>query len=241
VRAPHHTGPYDLFMLALSAYALLVLGAETVLPLDQDTLAILHYADTGVCLLFFADFLHSIAVARDRREYLLTWGWLDLLSSIPAIEALRISRIARVVRILRVLRGIRATRTLASFVLKKRAQGVFLAAAFLSILLVVVASIAILQFESVDQANIRSAGDAIWWAFATITTVGYGDRFPVTGEGRVLAAVLMTAGVGLFGVFSGFVAAWFLSPLNQKHEGELEGLRRDIQEIKAILNGRAKE
>ena len=60
------------------------------------------------------------------------------------------------------------------------------------------------------NSNIKTAEDAIWWAWVTITTVGYGDKYPVTTEGRIIASFLMTAGVGLFGTFTGFIASWFL-------------------------------
>ena len=71
-------------------------------------------------------------------------------------------------------------------------------------------SIAVLHFETDPESNIRTAEDALWWAFATITTVGYGDCYPVTWEGRLIATILMCAGVGLFGTFSAFLAAWFI-------------------------------
>ena len=84
---------------------------------------------------------------------------------------------------------------------------------FVSILLVVFASVAVLQFEPLaENSNIRSPQDALWWAYVTITTVGYGDRFPVTPEGRLIGGALMTAGVGLFGTFTAATAAWFISP-----------------------------
>ena len=60
------------------------------------------------------------------------------------------------------------------------------------------------------NSNIKDAEDALWWSFVTITTVGYGDRFPVTTEGRLVGAVLMICGVGLFGTFTGFIASWFM-------------------------------
>jgi voltage-gated potassium channel len=78
-------------------------------------------------------------------------------------------------------------------------------------LLIIFSSIAILQVEKDPASNIKSAEDAIWWAYVTITTVGYGDKYPVTTEGRVIAAVLMTAGVGLFGTFTAYVASWFVA------------------------------
>jgi len=58
-------------------------------------------------------------------------------------------------------------------------------------------------------ANIKTAGDAIWWSVATITTVGYGDVYPVTTEGRTLAMILMISGIGLFGILSGLAASFF--------------------------------
>ena len=61
----------------------------------------------------------------------------------------------------------------------------------LALIFVFGASTAILHFERLPESNIRTAGDAIWWAVATITTVGYGDRYPVTAEGRVVTATLM--------------------------------------------------
>lgn len=227
--------PYLLFMLALSAYAILALAVATLLPLSPDTRGILEYADTAVCLLFFLDFLISFAHAKHRFRYLISWGWLDLLSCLPMVDSLRWGRAARILRIIRVLRGLRATRVLTGFVLRRRAEGTFLAALLITILLVVISAIAILQFETVPEANITTPEDALWWAVVTITTVGYGDRYPVTPEGRVMAAMLMSAGVGLFCTSSGFVASWFLQSDVKKKEPDLEELAREIRELKERL------
>ena len=139
---------------------------------------------------------------------------------------------------LRILRGVRSTKLLAEFVLERRGQSAFLAAALVSILLVVFGSIAILQFERVQGANIISAADAVWWSVVTLTTVGYGDRYPITGEGRIIAALLMTAGVGLFGAFSGFVASWFLKPAEREQDSDMEELRTELAAIRALLEQR---
>ena len=167
----------------------------------------------------------------------MTWGWLDLLSSIPAVDALRWGRAARVLRILRVLRGVKATKILSEFVLYRRTQSAFLAASLVSILLVFFSATAVLQFETSPEANIRTPEDAIWWAVVTITTVGYGDRFPLSTEGRLIAVLLMSAGVGLFGTFSGFVAAWFLgAPGARSSELEaIEELRREVLALREQL------
>lgn len=227
---------YQLFMLVLCLGALLALGVEAVVSLDPSTHRILDLADTGICVLFFGDFLLSLARASNRWEYLYKWGWIDLASSVPSVGILRLGRVARIMRVFRVLRGVRATKIVAAFILDRRAEGAFLAATLISMLLVVFSSIAILHFEKdAAGANIQTPDDALWWAVVTVTTVGYGDRFPVTGEGRIVAAMLMIAGVGLFGTFSGFVAAWFLTPARQKAVGELEGLRTEIAELRGLL------
>ena len=95
-------------------------------------------------------------------------------------------------------------------VFKNRAQGTFISVAIFAILIVVFSSIGILIVENDVNSNIKTAEDAIWWAYVTVTTVGYGDKFPVTTEGRFIAIILMSTGVGLFGTFSGFIASWFV-------------------------------
>jgi voltage-gated potassium channel len=227
--------PYLLFVLALSFLAIGLLAAETTLALDADTRLIFDYADTAICGLFFLDFLVSLARAENKRRYLITWGWFDLVSSIPQIDALRWGRAARIIRVVRVLRAVRSAKVLADFILRQRAQSAVLAAALLSILLIVFGSVAVLHFEQREGGNIRGPEDAVWWAIVTITTVGYGDKFPVSTEGRMIAGVLMTAGIGLFGTFSGLVAAWFLTPDQGKQETELAALRDEVRALREAI------
>jgi voltage-gated potassium channel len=227
---------YQLFMLALCLYALLALVVERFVPLPEDFKALILYADFGVCLIFFADFVVSFLTAPSRWRYFVTWGWIDLLSSIPTVDALRIGRVARVMRVFRVLRGVRATRLIASFVLERRAEGAFLAAALVTLVMLLFASASVLHFENLPDSNIKGPEDALWWAITTITTVGYGDRFPVSSEGRLVGALLMTAGVGLFGTFSGFVASWFLAPNARQQESDMAALHRDLGEMRRILD-----
>ena len=81
----------------------------------------------------------------------------------------------------------------------------------MTIILSTFSSVAILEFEKDDPAvNIRGPEDAIWWSFVTMTTVGYGDRYPVTTGGRIVAAMLMVCGIGLFASFTSFLASWFM-------------------------------
>jgi voltage-gated potassium channel len=228
---------YQLVVLALCVYAILAMAVERFVTLTPDTRTLIDYIDWAVCLLFGIDFVYNLATAPNRWRYFVTWGWIDLLSSIPMVDVLRIGRAARIMRIFRVLRGIRATRVLSAFLLNRRSEGMFLSVALMSFLLLVLASASVLQFETVPESNIKGAEDAMWWAYTTMTTVGYGDRFPVTSEGRLVGILLMTAGVGLFGTFSGFVATWFLAPTANKSQSEIELLRTEIAELRSLIEG----
>jgi voltage-gated potassium channel len=222
---------YLLFMLVLSIFAILLLSFDTIFLIDQHTHRIIEYADTLLCILFFLDFLVTFYTSDRKLNYLITWGWLDFVSSIPMVSSLRWGRSARIVRIFRVLRGIRSARIVTSYILERRAQSVTLAAVLTAIILITISSISILYFEKVPGANIKTAEDALWWSFVTITTVGYGDKYPITTEGRGLAVVLMIAGMGLFSTLSGFIAAWFLSPGQSSADSDLKRLENQIDDL----------
>jgi voltage-gated potassium channel len=104
-------------------------------------------------------------------------------------------------------------------------------------LLIVFSSITVLHVENVPDANIHGPEDALWWSIVTITTVGYGDRFPVTTEGRVIGIALMVSGVGIFAVLSGAFAAWFMETEQEKREESLatsEQVLKLAEEIKVL-------
>jgi voltage-gated potassium channel len=237
-RTPHGSAGYQLLMLVLCIYALGVLAVQTAVKLRPDTRDILDLADYAVCVIFFVDFLIDLWRAPNRQKYFFSWGWLDLVSSIPIFHITRWARAARVVRIFRLLRGLRAARILTVVIVRRRVQSVFLAASLVALLLVIFSSIAVLTFETAPESNIKSAEDAVWWAFATITTVGYGDRYPVTSEGRFVAAILMCSGVGLFGSFSGLLAAWFVGPSKDETASvaiEVRALRLEVERLRGSI------
>lgn len=223
-------GPFQLVMLVLSIYVLIALFVEAAVELPPDVAALLQQIDNAICVIFLIDFCVRFARARDKPGFL-RWGWIDALSSIPTIEAFRWGRLVRIIRILRILRAFRSTRMLVRYFFRNRAQGTFATVALISVTLTIFASIAVLNFEDVPDANIKSATDALWWSFVTITTVGYGDKFPITPEGRVIAVFLMTAGVGLFGTFTGLVASFFIEAEQEKEQAEVDAV---LVELKAI-------
>ncbi len=208
---------WQIFILFLSVYVIGALLADAMLNLPKDVSGILMTIDNAVCVIFLADFFWRLFRA-DSKASFLKWGWIDFVSSIPTLDALRWGRAVRIVRILRILRGVRSAKVIISHLFRNRAKGAFFSVAMISFVMVVFGSIAILQIEPTSpNANIKNGADALWWAFVTITTVGYGDFYPVTTTGRIIAAVLMTAGVGLFGTFTAYVANMFLDQTNEEN------------------------
>lgn len=200
---------FQILIIALSVYVLAAMFVDTVFQLPEEISRVISIVDDLICVIFLFDFFVRYAKAKSKLAFM-KWGWIDLVSSIPMLDALRAGRLLRLFRLLRILRAVRSTKLLISYSFRNRKQGTFSAIAAISVLLIIFSSIAILNVEQDPASNINTAEDAVWWAFVTITTVGYGDRFPVTTEGRFIAAVLMTAGVGLFGTFTGIVASWIM-------------------------------
>ncbi|HLN96237.1 MAG TPA: potassium channel family protein, partial [Flavobacterium sp.] len=130
---------------------------------------------------------------------------------IPMVDFLRAGRLLRIIRLFRIIRAFRTTKGVIDHLFSNKAKGALTSVSLIAVLLVIFSAIAILQVEKEPTSNIKTAEDAIWWAYVTITTVGYGDKFPVTTEGRIIAAILMTAGVGLFGTFTAYVSSWFVT------------------------------
>jgi len=202
-------GLLNLLIIVLSIYVLGALFVDTLFKLPPEVSQILAYFDNVICVFFLAEFIYRFYKAENKLQFM-RWGWIDLISSIPALDYFRVGRTIRLIRLLRILRAFRSTKHLVNHIFKNRVQGTFSAVATIAILMVVFSAIAILQVETDTNSNIKTAEDALWWAYVTITTVGYGDKFPVTTEGRIIAALLMTIGVGLFGTFTAYVASWFI-------------------------------
>lgn len=217
---------FQLALLILSILVLLSLIADAIAPVPPEVSTIIQTLDLVACFLFFVDFVIRFWRAESKLAFM-RWGWIDLLACIPNVDLLRVGRLARVLRIIRLLRGVRIGHRIISLILQNKPKSAFTSVLLTTMLLVTFASIAILIAEVGPEVNIKSADDAIWWSVTTMTTVGYGDKYPTTTEGRLIAMVLMFAGVGLFGTLSGLVASFFLG----KQEAESEELRQILARL----------
>jgi voltage-gated potassium channel len=206
---------YQIFILALSVLSLA--NIVLLLPfwgIGQQQTEVLLIVDLLLTVVFLSDFAYMLFTAESKREYFLhRGGWLDLLGSLPFGRVFRIFRVLRVGRLLREY-GFRA---LGEWLVRERAQSALYVVTFLVVLMLEVSSILMLPLEaSSPDANITTGGDALWWGMVTVTTVGYGDQYPVTTGGRALGVLVLILGVALFGTFTGYLANAFLSPSKQE-------------------------
>jgi voltage-gated potassium channel len=209
---------YDLVIGVLAIFSLILLIPLIFLPLSSSTKDTLNATENLLCIVFFLDFLRSLRLATNKWAYFLKGGgWLDLLGSVP-LSAFAIFRVARLFRVVRLLRKVTGGQ-LQRMISRRLAQSALLFTLVIALLLVFTISAIVLYAEhGATGANIKTYHEAVWWAFVTITTVGYGDYYPVTTLGQSMAIILMFAGLGIIGVLSSYLASTFISFQSRRKE-----------------------
>ena len=206
-------------------------SAQVLLEPAADVYAVLEGISNFIYVIFVVDLvLRAIYVGRDLATFAGAFGfirsnWLAIAATVlPAFRSLR------VLRVLLVLRG------LGPF-LTTRASKVGMVVGITLPLVLYTSAISVLEAERYTEgANITTFPDAFWWAIASVTTVGYGDRFPVSADGRFIATMLMVVGIGLFSALTALLAAWVMGENQKKEEAKLEAaIKEDILEVEKKL------
>jgi voltage-gated potassium channel len=192
-----------LAVLFLAGYAWQVLDTS----LDPAARVAIDVALWIIWGLFAVDYLVRIGLARRKWRFVATHVVDLLVLLLPMLRQLRALRVVTAISVLnRQLRPDFRGRVVVYVVSTVALVGF-------------VASLAVLDAErDAPDASITTFGDAVWWTLTTISTVGYGDRYPVTFEGRVVAATLMVAGIALLGVVTASIASWFVENLRRASE-----------------------
>jgi voltage-gated potassium channel len=228
---------YDRFSAAaqapltiLAVLWLPVLVVPLVVRVQAGLAGTLDLVDYLVWAVFVVEYLIKAYLAPSRWQFFRR-HLVDLL--VIAVPVLRPLRLLRLLRLLTLTRsGLILTAAL------KRARALLTHNGLHFVLLSVLAIIGVcsaveLAFEQhAPGANIRNFGDALWWAVVTVTTVGYGDKYPVSAGGRGVAVVLMLTGIGLVGVLSASVASYFVG---QRADKDMADLHRRLDRIEALL------
>ncbi|WP_406731958.1 ion channel [Vibrio scophthalmi] len=203
------TKPMSLLSLILSFMALFVISGLLFMPISDETRQVLIGLDFIICSIFILQLSIDLIRATDRVQFLKR-HWIDFLASLPMIEPLRF---ARLFHILRVVLVIRSSRSVVKQLLSNRKETTIASILLLLVILLTLGSSMMLFLEGHSpDGNIKTGGDALWWALVTISTVGYGDHYPVTDAGKILASGVILCGVGLFGMISGLITSMITSP-----------------------------
>ena len=242
-----HDAIYDYFILATTTYSLMVVVFLLIWPLTPATRSLLMRVDLLVCAIFLIDFLSNLIRSSNWKDYFFRGrGWLDLLGTVPFIAAPPWAGALRLARLPRMFSTARDLRAKDSEQIKQELRGdpktALLFTILLSMVMIGVAGVVVLQIEGhALEANIRTGSDAFWWAFVTITTVGYGDHYPISGPGRFMAMILMTIGVGIFAVLTSYLASFLFGENDEQPDvhslqDEMKALRQENAAMREQLD-----
>jgi voltage-gated potassium channel len=208
----------------LAAVALLFLALYSVQVLAEPggaAAGVVRMALIVTYLVFVADYVARLYLADPRGKWFVR-HLMDLaIIVLPFLRPLRLLSLAVVVEVLQRAVG----DTIRGKVIVYTAVGV--------VVIVYASSLAILELERYREGTkIHNLGDALWWAIATVTTVGYGDVTPVTGEGRAVAVALMVAGVSLLGVVTATLASWIVQRVAEEEDESQAATAAQIEELR---------
>lgn len=212
---------YKLVIAILSLFSITLLGLAALVKSESEVFRLIGFYDYGLCAIFFYDFIRQFKEAKNKARYFFTFGWLDLLSSVPMVEALRIARFFRIFRVIRVIKSLRL---LLTFLRSHKKSSLYGLVILLISLSVITSSVIVLYLEQ-HVGNIKTAEDAIWWTFVSITTVGYGDHYPVTDWGKLFSVILIFNGLIAFGTI--------ITYMNEKIQSikDDEGPKQGLNEV----------
>jgi voltage-gated potassium channel len=221
-RAELKNTAYEIFIGALSILSIINLVLVYAIAGDTALELVLSVMNALFSAVFLGDFIYRISTAPSAARYFFRgFGWADLLASLP-FPQFKILRLFRLLRVFRLLREL-GPRTVWATLIHDRANSALMTLLLMGVLVLQFGSITILAVEeNADGANITSASDALWYTLVTISTVGYGDQFPVTNAGRLIGTLIIVVGVGIFGTFTGYLANLFLGPRKAAEETEAD-------------------
>lgn len=234
---PRWGSSFDYTMISLIIVSIFALSLGSISTLDPDTALAVHILDVAIISIFTVEYLARIWTASDRWKYIFSlWGIIDLLAILPfwlslatGLQALRTLRIIRIIRILKLMRYLSAMERIKRAIIIVRDELIIFG--FLAVIIVFLTAVGIYEFEKDAQPEIfGSIPNALWFAIATLTTVGYGDVTPVTAGGKIFTSLILVIGLGVVAVPTGLISSGLAQAREQErkaHSVRKAALRND--------------
>lgn len=205
---------FDFFIQILIVISLVTFSIETLPDLTTETRQLLRVIEAVVIIIFTLEYLLRVAVADDKTGFIFSFfGIIDLLAILPFylatgidLRSLRAFRLLRLVRILKLVRYSAAVQRFhRAFLIAKEELALFM---FVAMIVFYLAGVSIYYFEYPAQPEVfSSVFHSLWWSIATLTTVGYGDIFPITVGGKIFTFFVLIIGLGVVAVPAGLVSS----------------------------------
>ncbi|HAW32329.1 MAG TPA: ion transporter [Planctomycetaceae bacterium] len=205
---------FDLTIQSIIVLSLVCFSIETLPDLSDESRTLLHVIEIISVIIFTVEYLARVAVASDKAAFVFSFfGIIDLLAILPFylstgldLRSLRSFRLLRLVRILKLARySAAAKRFHRAFLIAREELALFL---FASMIVLYLAAVGIYHFENPAQPEeFSSVFHSLWWAVSTLTTVGYGDIYPVTAGGKMFTFCILVVGLGIVSIPAGLVAS----------------------------------
>jgi voltage-gated potassium channel len=222
-------------LAAIAVVFLAIYSVEVLVQPPPRVRTTLEVINSALYLGFVCDYVARLSLAQRKVRWFFT-HLLDLaIVALPFLRPLRLLRLLVLVKVMQhavrvAIRGRVVVYTVCS-----------------AVLLIYVASLAVLEAERGNPASdIQSFSEALWWSITTVTTVGYGDFAPVTDTGRVIAVLLMIGGISLLGVVTGTLASWIVQRVSEEDEenqaattAQINALRADLQRLTEEVRARS--
>jgi len=205
---------YEIFIALISILSVFNMFLIIIPGVNPNAVDVVFTVNAFLTLMFVYDFGLRLYKAPSRSFYFFhDYGWADLFAIVPFFRILRLFRIVKAYRLVHAY----GFRNLRDFLSANRVESALYILVFSVIVIIQSGSYLVLIAESMSPvANIKTANDAMWWTYVTITTVGYGDQYPVTALGRGVGIMVMTTGVAVFATFAGYVSNKLLSSGDMK-------------------------
>lgn len=214
----------ELFILVLALISAVILVIDVAAELSPQDREFLERVDLVIAFLFLGEFTIRLVRADDRRAFMRKYWW-ELLASIPitnelarSLRGLRLLRVVRLLRILRIIRFAVRMRILLEHSQRFAGNTHIISITTTAGVIVLTGTLIFHFFEFGSNQNVKSLWDSFWWAMVTVTTVGYGDIYPVTTDGRITAMFLMLIGIGVLGSYIAAITNFVVG--RQKTAGE---------------------